>query len=165
MGAAQIEKARDCEREAIIASLGVDLLRYKWAGVDRAGPDAELQLCAILAWPKWWKGGKVGLKPGQREIVACWAIHEWANQSCPPRPDGCGGKGEVPAAGHSIDGTQPMRPCPVCSGTTRRRWKDEERLEAMGDLYGEGMGQAHRIIATAEALALRRGKELLERWR
>lgn len=163
-GAMQIERAEDAEREAIQASLGVDLMRYKWAGVERAGTEAELQLMGILFWGKWWKGGKCPLTPAERERVACWAVHEWANQACPPRPDGCGGKGEVPTAGEPVAGMQPMMTCPVCHGTTKRRWTDEERVEAMGSAFEEGMAEAHRIISTAEALALRRGRQLLERW-
>jgi hypothetical protein len=164
LGAAQIRKAEEAHRLSILTSLGVDLIRYKYARVETAGPDSEDKLSAILAWPSWWTGRKVGLDAIQRDMVACWAIHEWYSDLCPPRPEGCGGALEVPSAAQPIDGAQPMMTCSRCGGTGKRRWTDRERVEAMGDTFGKGMDHAHRIIAFAEDLAMRRGKEMLERW-
>jgi hypothetical protein len=164
MGAAQIARAKETEQDTIVCSLGVDLIRYKYAGVERAGPDAEDQLAGILAWPRWWKGWKVVLDEIQRDSVACWAVHEWAQDRCPPRPQGCGGALEVPSAAQPIDGAQPMMTCPRCGGVGKRKWTDEERVEAMGEPFEYGMDRAHWIISVAESMAMRRGKEMLERW-
>lgn len=164
LAAAQIARAEESERSVILASLGVDLIRYKFAGVERAGADAEDRLSGIMAWPSWWTGGRVLLDPAQRDVVACWAVHEWAEDRCAPRPEGCGGALQVPSAAEPIDGAQPMMVCPTCGGTGKRRWTDAERIEAMGLAFPEGMAQAHKIIAFAEDLAMRRGKEQVERW-
>jgi hypothetical protein len=162
MGAAQIARAEECEQEAIICSLGVDLIRFKFAGVERAEADAQDQLAGILAWVRWWKPFPV---PGARDldVVATWAVHEWRNDKCPQRPKGCGGALEVPAH-DGVDGAQRMQVCPICRGTGLRRWSDQERLEGMGQAFDQAMSRAHAIIHYAESLALRRGKEQTERW-
>jgi hypothetical protein len=161
---AQVERANHELRQAWLASLGVDLVRFKFSRVEIAGKDAEDKLSAILAWSSWWTGRKVGLDPAQRDVVAWWAVHEWAEDRCPPRPDGCGGALQVPSSAAPIDGAQPMVTCPQCGGMGKRKWKDEEREKAMGDPFSDAMDHAHRIIAHAESLAMRRGREMLERW-
>jgi hypothetical protein len=163
-GAAQI-RGQGAELEAIKASLGVDLIRFKFSRIVRAGRDAEDMLSGILAWPSEWKPyGEVKLKARERGKVARWAIQEWAHDKCPPRPDGCGGAKEVPSSGQPIDGRQPMMSCPQCKGTGVRRWTDDDRIERMGADFSDGMARAHAIIGEAEALALRRARDLLERW-
>jgi hypothetical protein len=163
-GAAQI-RGQGAELEAIKASLGVDLIRFKFSRIDRAGKDAEDMLSGILAWPSEWKPyGNVKLCARERDLVARCAVHEWANDKCPPRPDGCGGALEVPSAEKAIDGRQPMMACPRCKGNGIRRWTDDDRVERMGAGFSEGMARAHAIIGEAEALALRRARDLLERW-
>lgn len=164
LGAAQIARADEALRLSILTSLGVDLIRYKFAGVDTAGSDAEDKLSAALSWPKEWPGRDVKLNASERDVVACWSIHEWKNDKCPQRPNGCGGALEIPSAAQPIDGAQPMVVCPVCHGTGWRRWKDTERLEAMGNAFEKAMSIAHALIVHAEDLAMRRGREQVEHW-
>lgn len=163
LGAAQIARAEECEQEAIICSLGVDLIRFKFAGVERAEADAQDQLAGILAWPRWWKPYPI---PVQRDLdaVATWAVHEWRNDKCPARPEGCGGALEVPSAAKPVDGPQPMMVCPQCRGTGVRLWTDVERAQAMGAAFDQAMSRAHAIISLAESLAMRRGRDQVERW-
>lgn len=163
LGAAQIARAEEAEQEAILASLGVDLIRYKFAGVD-CEADAQDQLAGILAWARWWKPYPA---PEARDldVVATWAVHEWRHDKCPSRPDGCGGAGEVPSAAKPLDGPQPMMACPKCGGTKLRRWTDEERVQAMARTFDREMSRAHSIISLAESLAMRRAEEQIERWR
>lgn len=160
---ANVERASHELRQAHLSSLGVDLIRYKFSGAQGAGSDAEDKLSLILGWPTQWAGRKVGLNAAQRDAVACWAIHEWAKDKCPPRPEGCGGAREVPSA-EAVQGAQPMMDCPKCKGTGVRLWTNEERVEAMGDVFAVGMDSAHRIIAHAESLAVRTYKKMLEKW-
>lgn len=150
-------------RLAKLASLGVDLIAYKFGRRQLSGPAAESKLVAILAWPHWWTGGKYSLTDAEADAVALWSIHEWVEDKCAPRPHGCGGAREVPAE-QGIDGAQRMILCSQCNGTGKRRWKDEERMGAMGKAFPDAMDKAHQIIAEAEALATRRCRELLERW-
>lgn len=164
LGAAQIARAKEAEQDSIICSLGVDLIRFKFAGVDKAEADCQDQLSGVLAWRRWWKGWNVALGDTERDAVACWAVHEWARDLCPPRPQGCGGALEVPSAAKPIDGAQPMMTCPRCHGIGKRKWTDEERTEALGAPFEYGMDRAHWIIAVAESMAMKRGKEMLERW-
>jgi hypothetical protein len=164
LGAAQIARADEALRLSVLTALGVDLIRYKFAGVDTAGKDAEDKLSAALSWPKEWPGRNVLLDAAQRDVVARWSVHEWRNDKCPPRPDGCGGALEVPSSARLIDGAQPMMVCPKCRGTGWKRWSDEERRAAMEDTFSKAMGIAHALIAHAEDLAMKRGKEQVERW-
>jgi hypothetical protein len=164
LGAAQIARADEALRLSVLTSLGVDLIRYKFAGVENACEDAQDKLSAALSWPKEWPGRKVPIDAATRDAVACWSIHEWRNDRCPQRPDGCGGAMEVPSSAQPIDGAQPMMVCPVCAGTGWRRWKDQERIEAMGEAFDKAMGIAHALISHAEDLAMKRGAEQVDRW-
>lgn len=158
LAAAQIARAEDAQRGAILASLGVELIRFKDARIDAARLDAEDLLSAVLVWHQ----RSLDLSDLDRTRVARWAIHEWANDSCPPRPNGCGGAGEVPD--HSrVEGKQPMRVCPVCSGSRMRYWSDDDRIRAIGRPFPRAMAEAHTMIARASSLAVERAKQLLER--
>ena len=159
----QVRRATHEQRQAILASLGVDLVAFKHSQRALSGVNAFQALAEILAWPSWWPQGEVGLSPVERFAVARWAIHEWAEERCPPRPKGCGGALVVPTQ-DGVDGTQRTMICSVCAGTGKRRWSDQERTQAMGAAHDEGMNQAHRIIAHAEMIAVRRGAKMLERW-
>lgn len=161
-GAAQIARAQEAEQDALLCSLGVDLIRFKFAGVERAEADAQDQLAGILAWERWWRPFPI---PGARDldVVATWAVHEWRNDRCPQRPRGCGGALEVPTQ-DGVDGAQRMMVCPICWGVGLRRWTDEERIKAMGQPFDQAMSRAHAVILYAEDLAMRRGREQVERW-
>ncbi len=163
LGASQIARAEHELRQAHLASLGVDLIAFKFGGRKISRADAEDKLALILAWPTWWTGRKVELTPTQIDTVAWWAVTEWADDRCPPRPHGCGGALEVPNSAEPINGTQPMMVCAKCGGVGKRKWTDRERSLAMGETHPVGMDHAHRIIAFAESFAMRRGMEMLER--
>lgn len=156
----QQARAVDAMRTAVLSALGVDLIAFKFGARMASRLDAEDMLAAILAWPSW----KLQVTTRQRTRIAKWAIHEWASDLCPPRPDGCGGAKEVPDHNHQqLEGTQPMRPCPVCHATGKRHYTDAERIEAMGEAFAKAMFEAHGIIGRAETLATGGAKKMLER--
>lgn len=159
-----VARSSDALRQAKLASLGVDLVAFKDARRALSQVDAIRALAEILLWTTWWTGRKVGINEHQAVKVAGWAVREWAEDRCQPRPNGCGGAREVPSAAAEQDGRQPTMICSQCHGSGRRRWTDEERTNAMGEAFAVPMSHAHRIMAFAESLALRRGMELVERW-
>lgn len=160
---AQVKRSVHAEHQSHLASLGVDLIAFKFGNRQVSGADAEDKVAAFLAWQDWWKHGKVALTARQRDAVARWAVREWAFDACPPRPHGCGGAMQIPHQANT-EGAQRMMLCPKCNGTGKRRYSDNERELAMGDAFPIGMETAHTIIAQAEALAMRGGMRLLERW-
>lgn len=151
----QVERSINANRTAMLCSLGVDLVRFKFANVAPARLDAEDVLAAALEWKPW-----LNLSGRERMRVARWAVQEWAIDLCPK----CKGAKVVP--GHDmkeLEGVQPMVPCGDCRATGKRRYTDEERVEAMGKAFNAAMDEAHAIIAWAESLAIQRGKKMLER--
>lgn len=157
---AQVARSNHEERMAILCSLGVDLIRFKFANIAAARLDAEDMLAMALTW----RHKADDLSGREKDKVARWAVEEWASDLCPPRPAGCGGAKEVPDHDwQKLEGVQPMRSCPVCSGSGKRLWTDAERIEAMGQAFAEAMDEAHALIAWAESLAVQRGKKMLER--
>lgn len=159
LAAAQISRSKDTERTAALCTLGVDLIRFKFARIAAARLDAEDQLAVAMTW----RHKADDLSSREQRKVACWAVQEWAGDLCPPRPKGCGGAKEVPDHDLEREGTQPMRSCPVCRGTGMRLWTDAERVEAMGHSFAVAMSEAHALIAWAESLAVQRGRDQCER--
>lgn len=163
LAAAQIVRAKDAERTAALASLGVDLIRFKLANQASAKHDAEDKLSAVLAWANAAGKSAWGIRTSARERdrISRQAVVEWAIDFCPT----CSGKGEIPD--HDCHtGAQPMKVCPAdrgCGGTGKRRYSDAERIEAMGESFAKAMAAAHGIIGRAEALAVRQAREMLER--
>lgn len=159
LAASQVARAKEAERTAALCSLGVDLIRFKLAHIPGAKADAEDKLCAVLSWKNAESMSSWNLKvsAGRRYAVARWAIQEWAIDVCPS----CLGAKEMKA--HDIEGAQPMLICVTCSGTGKRRYSDQERLDALGGEFDRAMNIAHGIIGRAEQLAVQRAKELLER--
>jgi hypothetical protein len=165
LGQIQNSYADATASNAALAALGVALISFKFANRPASKQEAEDMLAIALSW-KNTKGDSmwgVRLTAKERDSVARQAIVEWALDFCPPRPIGCGGAGEVPAQERS-EGAQPMRPCPVCRGTRRRRFSDLERIQAMGKAFEKAMDVAHSIIGDAERLTVRGAKDMLERW-
>ena len=152
--AKQVERATSAEREAILCSLGVELMRFKHSNVAAARLDAEDLLALALVWRP-----KLELSGRQRARVARWAVHEWAIDLCPA----CQGAMQVPDHDSPREGAQPMKPCCECASTGKRRYTDEERIEALGAAFDEAMSEAHEFIASAEALAVGRARKMLER--
>lgn len=152
---AMAERGESTARMAVLCALGTDLVAFKFANRAASKLDAEDALIAIMAWKTW--GSKVERK--HRPIIARQALMEWAVDFCPS----CQSAGSVPDR-KGLEGTQPMKPCGDCGGTGKRRYSDSERLAAMGAAHEKGMDIAHRIISWAESLAVRRARELLERW-
>ena len=148
-GAIQIAKAKEAERTADLCGLGVDLVAWKYGGRDTSGRDAIDMLAMILAWPSW----KLKTTAKERDVIAWWAATEWKLDGCIP----CTGSGiYINVAG--VVGT-----CPACGGSRRRRYGDDERVEAMGAPYTRAMDVAHRILGWAEGLAVDRARDSLER--
>jgi hypothetical protein len=146
----QVARSNAEERTAVLCSLGVDLIAWKFGGRDTSGQDAIDMLAGILAWKTW------GLKTtsGQRDKIAWWAATEWKLDSCVP----CTGTGiHINALG--VVGT-----CPACGGSKKRLYRDDERIEAMGEAFSQAMSKAHEILGWAESLALKRARAMLERW-
>lgn len=157
----ELKEFIDVGRAAHLCSLGTDLIAFKYAHRAESHWPAIVGLSEALAWrnPRF----PLKLRDGQRSSVARWAVQEWVINFCPS----CSGKGEIPD--HSIEGLegrQPMKPCQTCAGTGLRRYDDNERREALGDLehLERGLSVAHDLIGKAERLAVRTAKELLERW-
>lgn len=159
---AQVRRAQRAQRQSRLASLGVDLIALKFARREISRRLAGVALAEMLD-EDLTRAGREPIAVTRLEAIALWAIVEWAEDACPPRPGGCGGAGEVPYAGRTTDGAQRMMVCPKCKGTTRRRWEDGERAHAMGAHYEVEMAAAHRLIGDAESLAMHRGIRQLGR--
>jgi hypothetical protein len=161
LGAIQIVRGRDAARESTLCSLGVDLIAFKLGHRASSKPDAEDKLSLVLAWtdPEGKNTWKLRLTAKERDRVAVWAVQEWTVDCCPT----CNGSAQIPIQ-QDTDGAQPMKPCPSCDSTGKRRYSDRERIEALGGDFDKAMSTAHGIIGQAEALAVRAAKQMLERW-
>lgn len=144
-----------------LASVGKDLIAFKYANrAESRGPAVE-GLADALEWPRL----RLGLNTSNRFRVAGWAVHEWTIDFCPA----CQGKAEIPAhveLQEGLEGRQPMVPCGACAGTGKRRYSDQERTAALGDLrlLERGLMEAHCLIGSAERLAVNLAAEILEKW-
>lgn len=149
-------------REAHLATLGKNLISFKYAHRADAREPAVNGLADALDGHRL----RLNLRRGTRVRVAAWSIQEWVVDQCPT----CTGRKQIPDHDiQGLEGRQPMKPCPTCSGTGRRRYEDAERAEALGDSVYSGkldraLSAAHGIIGYAERLAIRSAKELLEKW-
>lgn len=152
----QIGRAEDAARDATLCALGVDLIAFKLGKRESSRPDAEDMLFAILGWQTRDRKSTWGIKANGRERlrIAKWAISEWANENCVP----CTG------TGIAIDDRGVSRGCPACGGMKKRRYTESERWTALGGQFDKAMAAAHGIIGRAEFMAVRHGKEMLERW-
>lgn len=142
--------------EAKLASLGVDLVAYKFSHRADSRTAAENLLTEILGWKRHCKG----MSEDKRRRIARWALMEFLIDFCPT----CKGAKEVPGT-EEVEGARPMMICQSCSGSGRRRYSDEERTEALGEPAAQAMYHAHSIMGHASSLATRRAAEILERWR
>lgn len=143
------------QHESELASLGVDLIALKFAHREASRGPAALNLACVLAW----KRNRLDLSANECLKVARWAIGEWLNQNC----IACRGAKESPAQ-TGVEGPQRMTLCPTCSGSGLRIWSDQERSDGLGGQYDKPLDIAHKYIGAAEAQAVRRGREMLERW-
>jgi hypothetical protein len=160
LGAIQNAQVVQAERTSVLCALGVRLISFKYANCPTSKADAEDMLCAVLAWTKKKNANQWGLKlnAGERTIIAAQALMEYAIDFCPTCKSG-----EIPDQSER-EGAQPMKTCPSCSGTGRRRYSDEERAEAMGRTFAKAMQEAHSILSRAESLAVSQAKQMLERF-
>lgn len=158
----QAHRGKSADRGACYSALGVDVVRFKWANVPAAKSDAEGQLAAMLAWPRF------NLRLSEREClkVARQALMEHTIDFCPR----CRGAKEVPD--HSVkdlEGRQPMKSCPSspegCGGTGKRHYPDAERIASLGAAFADALFEAHAILTRAEGMAVENAARLLERWR
>lgn len=150
--------AMTAPRQAELCSLGRDLIAFKFANRVESHEPAVSGLANVLKWSTH----RLSLKPWDYWPVSRWAIHEWAIDFCAA----CSGKKEVPAHFEQIEGRQPMKPCQACAGTGKRRYSDQERAEALGNLKAleRGLDVAHAMIGEAERQAVRTAQVLLEKW-
>lgn len=161
LGAIQIKReeqgarGKQADRTAALSALGVRLIAFKFGNCASSKADAEDMLASFIAWPTW----DLKTKARQRPVIARQALMEHAIDFCPS----CKGAKQVPDV-ENVEGKQPMTPCLPCDATGKRRYTDQERAAAMGQAFAREMDVAHRILGWAEALAVRGGKELLERW-
>jgi hypothetical protein len=151
----QCERGDHAAQESFLCSLGGDLIAFKFGNRAPSKSEAEVKLAIALGWKQYG----LKLKPAQLERIARCALMEWALDLCLT----CRGAKEIPNY-QDVDGAQPMKVCPECSGTGLRRYSDSERTEAMGEAYAKAMGWAHSLIAQSEALCVRLTRERLERW-
>lgn len=159
---AQQRRARHAQRLSNLASLGVDLIALKGSRRELSRRLAVTALAELMD-EDLARSGREPIPVDRLFVIAHWAVREWCEDACPPRPHGCGGAGEVPREDSGKDGAQRMTVCPECGGTTRRRWKDSERERAMGARYEHEMSIAHKLIADAAGLATQRGIRQLGR--
>lgn len=157
LGAIQIRVADEARDASELASLGVDLIAFKYGNRAASKQSAEDALASILAWPTW----SLKVSPMERVRIAEQSLMEWAIDICPA----CQGARVVPSHHQTgLEGFQPMQPCSTCSGSGKRRYSDLERVEAMGEAFSRAMYTAHGIIGRAESLAVAGAKDMLERW-
>lgn len=96
--------------------------------------------------------------------VARAALHQHVIDMCPT----CGGKKEIPD--HDIpdlNGVQPMKMCPDCNGTGKRRYTDEECADAViGHVdrkhAREQINDALETIQRCEVMAIRHWSKILK---
>jgi hypothetical protein len=155
LGAIQIARSREAQHQAFLCSLGVDLISFKFANRPSAKQDSEDKLAIALGWAQW----KLKLSKRAAHEVSIWTVQEWAIDLCPT----CKGAGHIPNQ-ERVEGVQPMKPCPSCATTGKRRYSDSERHEALGGPFDKALSVAHGIIGRAEDLAVRQAKTMLERW-
>lgn len=150
-------QATTAGREALLVSLGRDLIALKHAGREESRWPAIANLADALEW----RTHRLDLKPWQRTSVATWAIVEWTQDACVT----CEGKGLIPMHQDAGEGRQAMKQCPACTGTMKRRYSDEERQKHLGNPYliDKPMATAHGLIGQAERVVVRVTLEMLAR--
>lgn len=142
--------------ESQLASLGVDLIAFKYGHRAASKPRAEAQLAVILGW----RSTRLDLSARQCSRVAKHAIVEWMIDMCPT----CSGAQEIRDQS-GVEGLQRMKPCPECYQTGLRRWSDQERVEALGGDFNKALDRAHFFISKASAYAVSGAARMLERWK
>lgn len=144
--------------EAHLVSLGRDLIAVKFGRQPRYHASATEKLTIVLGWPQY----RLKMREMERRNIALWALIEWLQDAC----DVCHGRLEVPMGPVDRDGAIPMKPCQSCSGTGKRRYTDQERMEALPDIprTGRALMVASTTLHEAERLAVAGAARMLERW-
>lgn len=159
-----IDRAR---RMAVLVPLGRLLLPIVDGKSDRFRKEAEKALSLCLSWAEY----RLRLHKDIRGAVAKQAIHEAQNARCPT----CKGITDVKdgicsipdlekMAGHRVwIGPVPLKPCPACNGTGKRRFTDDERAMVVLDAvrYAEALAVAHSIISEATSVVLDQYRNIL----
>ena len=164
LGAAQrvetYAEYRDAARMSLLASLGVDLIRYTRVRVEYAYYPCVKGLGQMLGYRRY----NLRLPLETRLSVAQQALREVRE----PRCEVCAGRIDETEL-HSVpdspdhkagDGPTPMVKCLACRGTGVRLWRDSERGAGTPKAYSV----AHEIISEAIYEADRMGERLVNNW-
>jgi hypothetical protein len=148
--------AHRTRKEAFLASLGMSYIALKVANRPDEFDRTVDRLARCLS-------GKIGSQ--MRLRIARQAVMEGMVDSCPS----CSGTGEVRAY-EDTEGTQRMKECPECGGHGKRRYSNQERIEALqiapGDLVWceRALSEALGYLAAGEKEAILTARRLLERY-
>ena len=159
-----IDRAR---RAAILVPLGRLLLPIVDGQSDRFRKEAEEALSLCLSWKEY----RLRVHGDISRAVARQAIHEAQNARCPVCKgitDVKDGVCSIPdlerMAGHKVwIGPVPLKPCPECNGTGKKKFSDEERARVVLDAvrYAEALAVAHSIISEATSMVLDQYRNIL----
>lgn len=146
-----ISTDRRASREALLNSLGCDLMAFKFRHVVERLDPATVKLAEVLRWRA------KGLSMARRHNIATLSIREWVIDMCAS----CLGSRQI------TDTNGVTRPCFSCSATGKRRYSDQERSEMLGEpanKYASAIGIAHSGIALAVHVASENAREYLRKW-
>lgn len=159
-----IDRAR---RAAVLVPLGRLLLPIVDGQSDRFHKEAEEALSLCLSWKEY----RLRVHGDISRAVARQAIYEAQNARCKV----CRGITDVPNGTCSIPdlekmagkkvwtGPVPLKPCPACNGTGKRRFTDAERERVVLDAvrYAEALAVAHSIISESTSMVLDQYRHIL----
>jgi hypothetical protein len=125
--------ANDAHRIVAQVSLGKHSMLFRLGNDPKERAPAIGELTFILQRARRKVGGRlVPFPQNVCECVATVALDELTIDMCPT----CSGAGVV--RDHSLEdlsGPQPMRQCPSCAGSLRRRYTDDERIMALAKAW------------------------------
>jgi hypothetical protein len=156
------KSANEANYDSKLCALGRDFVAAKAGNSQNAAREARLKLVSLLQT-------KADIRSDYWADVICdAAVKEALFNVCAP----CSGKGEIPDHDQpELEGRQPMKSCPTCVGSRKRRYTREERFTMLGmkpdhpdaRRYMEAIGTAKGILADAERMAVATYEKLLGR--
>lgn len=154
----RIHALASAARDSHLSALGLSIIALKAANRPDEYARSVDRLAYFLCRMKNRPNAEMRLR------IARQAVMEHIVDFCPT----CKGTGEIPAQ-DGIDGAQRMKQCPECGGHGKRRYSDQERIDALGVKSGREvdrwMAEALGWIAQAEDQAHKSAIRLLEKWR